>query len=62
MPPETEENSIQREIDAKRKLWPSFVSLGCWKFISLKTGNIYDLSAADLEQIDKIESEGLFIK
>jgi len=56
-----EVKSIQSEIAAKRSLFPRFVSLGGWVFMSLKTGLLHDLSAADLAQIDHIEDKGLFL-
>lgn len=36
-----------------------FICAGNWLFE--KDGIVYDLSAADLSQIDRIEKEGLFI-
>jgi len=36
-----------------------FTMISSWMF--LKNGNIYDLSAADLDQIERIEREGLFM-
>lgn len=37
-----------------------FNPLGSWRFE--KAGKVYDLSAADLEQIERIEREGLFVE
>lgn len=37
-----------------------FTQLSGWWFA--KDGKTYDLSAADLDQIDRIEREGLFVK
>lgn len=61
MEPETIESCLKRQIEAKRLLWPDFVSLGDWKFLHIDNGNIYDLSAADLTQIDLIVDIGLFV-
>ncbi len=60
MKPESLNKSIQREISAKRKLWPDYVSLGDWRFMNINNGKIRDLSAADLNQIERIEREDLY--
>ena len=60
MPPESETNSIQRQIEAKRKLWPNYVSLGDWKFMNINNGKVRDLSAANLDEIETIEEQDLF--
>lgn len=62
MEPENEDKSVRRECEAIAKLAAQFKPLGNWLFKSNKTGNVHDLSAADLDQIDRIESEGLFVK
>lgn len=47
MPPETLEESIERELIAINKLYPlGFIPKGNWKFE--KDGKIHDLSAIDL--------------
>lgn len=61
MPPESETNCLQRQIEAKRKLWPNYVSLGDWKFMNINSGKVRDLSAADLNQMERIEQEDLFL-
>ena len=38
MPPESATNCLQRQIEAKRKLWPNYVSLGDWKFMNINNG------------------------
>lgn len=60
MEPESLDKSMQREINAKRKLWPDYVSLGNWRFMNIDNGKVRDLSAADLNQIERIEREDLF--
>ena len=56
------DKQIQHQIDAKRRLYPlGWVSLGDMVFMA-PGGSIHDLSAADLNQLDKIEREGLFLK
>jgi hypothetical protein len=56
-----EEVELAREIKEKRALWhKGWVSLGGWRYIA-PTGTIHDLSAADLEQLERIEKEGLFL-
>ena len=60
MNPDLDNDSV-RQINAKRLLWPNFISLDDWKFMSIKSGKMYDFSAADLSQIDRIETEGLFV-
>lgn len=60
MEAESQESSIQREIAAKRQLWPNYVPVGCWRFMNINTGVVRDLSAADLSQIKRIEQEDLF--
>jgi len=57
----TNKKSLESEEKAKIKLWPNFIPFGGWKFMSLKTGKIHDLSAANLDCMDRIESEGLFV-
>ena len=60
MESEDTEKSLEREIAAKRELWgKGWTSLGCWIFLS-PSGTKHDLSAADLTQVDRIDSEGLF--
>ncbi len=61
MEPETLDKSIQREINAKRNLWPDYVPLGNWRFMNINNGKVRDLSAADLNQIERIEREDLFV-
>lgn len=60
MEPERLDRCLQREINAKRKLWPTYVSLGDWRFMNINNGKVRDLSAADLNQIERIEREDLF--
>lgn len=55
------DNNLMRQIQAARQLWPDFITLGDWKFMSINTGKIHDLSAADLNQIKRIEEESLFV-
>ena len=60
MESETLDKNIKRQIEAKRLLYPNYISLGDWKFMNTSTGAVRDLSAADLTQIERIESENLF--
>ena len=57
------ESEEQREAnDRKRVLFlveRGFTPLSNSRF--MKNGKVYDLSAADLEQLERIEREGLFI-
>ena len=60
MKPLEKEAEKRRLGEATKKLiLLNFVPFGSWLFF--KGGNIYDLSAADLGQIERIENEGLFI-
>ncbi len=60
MPPESETNCLQRHIEAKRKLYPNYISLGDWKFMNINNGKVRDLSAANLDEIETIEEQDLF--
>ncbi len=60
MPPEAETNCLQRQIEAKRKLYPNYISLGDWKFMNINNGKVRDLSAANLDEIETIEEQDLF--
>jgi len=54
-----EQDRINR-FAAVEQLRPlGFYPVGGWHF--MKGGTTYDLSAADLPQIDRIEREGLFV-
>lgn len=56
----TEEKRNQNLEDATEKLViEGWISLGDWLFF--KHGKIFDLSAADLNQLEKIECDGLFV-
>lgn len=55
------DKDIARQIEAKRVLYPDFISLGCWRFMHLDSGKMYDLSAADLTQIGMIVRDGHFL-
>lgn len=55
--PEKEKELLTSVIARLKPL--GFTMISKWMF--LKNGNIYDLSAADLDQIERIEREGLFI-
>lgn len=60
MKPETFEHTVERHIEAVRRLaFDGFVPRG-WMFFE-KNGILYDLSAADLNQVDRIEREGLCV-
>ena len=60
MQPPSKEQDRQRRFAAIGKLRPhGFYPVGGWLFV--KNGKCYDLSAADLDQIEGIEREGLFI-
>ena len=60
MKPLSKEAKRERLKKATKKLMLlDFVPFGGWLFF--KSGNVYDLSAADLNQIERIENEGLFI-
>ena len=60
MGPDTEEQRRNQYAAACAQLIPmGFVSVGWMLF--RKDGLIYDLSAADLSQIDRIVHEGLFL-
>lgn len=60
MKPETKAERAWRHIQTCFYLKPrGFVPLG--NFLFSKNGITYDLSAADLEQIERIEKEGLFV-
>ena len=60
MPPETEEQEIERLRAARPQIWgKGFLHVVKWIFE--KNGKFYDLSAADLTQLDRIEEEGLFL-
>lgn len=60
MEPETKEQDRERRFAAIDTLrGTGFYPIGGWHF--MKDGKCYDLSAADLTQIDRIEKEGLFI-
>ncbi len=60
MPPELTNDCLQRQIEAKRKLYPNYVSLGDWKFMNINNGKVRDLSAANLDEIETIEEQDLF--
>ncbi len=54
-------SNMVRELNAINFLYPKgWTPRGDWRFE--KDGKLYDLSAADLGQINKIEKEGLFIE
>jgi hypothetical protein len=60
--PETAEQEQQRRFAAVERLLPmGFRPLGGWLFRKDATGITYDLSAADLGQIDRIEQQGMFM-
>jgi hypothetical protein len=60
MRPETRAEQQRRNFAAVDKLRPlGFRPLG--GMMSMKDGVSYDLSAADLDRIDRIEREGLFV-
>lgn len=61
MEPETEEELMARELKAINLLWEAFYPVGDFRFKHRKTKLTYDLSAADLTQIDYIVKEGLCI-
>ena len=55
------DRELIRQVKAKRELFrKGWICLGVWKFMSPR-GSVHDLSAADLNQLDRIEREGLFI-
>lgn len=61
MKPETLEEFRERHLQACIKIVP----LGwvpCGWFVFYKSGKYYDLSAANLEELERIEREGLFLK
>ncbi len=60
MPPESTNDCLQRQVEAKRKLYPNYVSLGDWKFMNINNGKVRDLSAANLDEIETIEEQDLF--
>jgi len=61
MKSEDSEKRSQREIDVKRFLFnKGWVSLGCFIFLS-PSNTKHDLSAADLNQVNRIEKEQLFL-
>lgn len=61
MEPLSEEKETERLSNAKEFLESyNFKSVGGWFF--LKDGVTYDLSAADLTQIERIEREKLFVR
>lgn len=58
---ETIEQRTAKYLRALVRLRPlGFIPLGNFRFA--KNGLIYDLSAADLGQIERIEREGLFVE
>jgi len=60
MRPKTKERRRSDELNAIKKLHPlGFDPVGDMKF--KKDNIVYDLSAADLTQIERIEREGLFV-
>lgn len=61
MKSETEQQGRERRLAACDRLrGTGFYPVGGWLF--MKDGKIYDLSAADLDQLDRIEREGLFVR
>ncbi len=52
--------NAKREDKAKEILFPNYVPLGDWRFMSVSSGIIRDLSAADLDKMDYIEQHNLF--
>lgn len=64
MPPETIEQRIARWIKAVNHCHAKgWLSLGSYKRFVFQSpsGTVHDLSAADLNQLDKIENEGIFL-
>lgn len=60
MEPESIEKDRERRFVAVEFLRPhGFRHINGWRFF--KNGKTYDLSAADLSQIERIEREGLFL-
>lgn len=60
MPPRTKEQDQAARFAAVETLrGTGFYPIGGWLFI--KDGVAYDLSAADLSQIERIERDGLFV-
>ena len=55
---ETRDKEYELEV-AARLAEHGWTHMGYWLFF--KGGKIYDLSAADLNQLDRIEREGLFV-
>jgi hypothetical protein len=51
----------QREQAVAQRLFLRFLSLGNWRFKNLLTGRTHDLSAANIQCIDVIESDGSFV-
>jgi hypothetical protein len=61
MPPRTPEQDQAARLAACDTLRSTgFYPIGGWLF--MKDGIAYDLSAADLSQIERIEREGLFVE
>lgn len=60
MEPET----FEQKRDKHDKIYKILIPLG-WRPVGMltfsKNGKIYDLSTADISQIDRIEKEGLFL-
>lgn len=61
MEPRTIDQDIAAQIEAKRRLQPNFAALGNWIFMNIDNGLKYDLSAADLDHIDRIVEKGSFL-
>lgn len=60
MKPLNENDEYERWLKAANKLWKhGWRSVGGWLFE--KNGRRYDLSAADIDQHERIECEGVFI-
>lgn len=62
MEPESESRNLERLAVAAGKLAErGFRQMRAKFWIFQKGGKLYDLSAADLEQIERIERDGLFV-
>lgn len=56
-----DDNKYRQNLEeaTERLDFEGWTSLGNWLFF--RNGKVYDLSAANLDQLEKIEREGLFL-
>ncbi len=60
MKSKSKQQELKRELRVINKIYPlGWIPQGNFRF--LRNGKLYDLSASDISQLDRIEKQGLFL-